>query len=778
MTVADSGRLLLWDHTPRYTFEPASFVWGQAGDGTNIRGIDYRGISAVSMGHPADIAVQGDTVAVADRGNNRVLLFDRNRVIAGNRTANVVLGQATMSGFVANRDQNSPSASTMASPSGIALDGTHLVVADSSNHRVLIWNRLPTRDGQPADIVLGQSDFASSRPNHGSDDRMPRDGLCDADAMGMFEPMGVATDGTHLYVADRVNNRVLVWNQWPNRAGQVADAVIGQSTLSDAVANRGRGTFVADPDGLNYPMGVTVEGDNLWIADTENNRVVRISDRLTRPRAVQWLGQSNGSTVGNFNVGAAGTYGVGTFYGYSPTATGVITPRAVALTSDKIYVTEAAVHRVHVFSRMNGSSLGVLGQRGATEQVANSGGIGAQSLSNPLGVAADSSRLWIADSQNARVVAHPLGAALGLDSRAQAVLGQQSFVQNGFNESSSARGAVVRGPRGIWQDDRDVLVADSDNHRVLRFAAPWTDRSVAIGVYGQPNDSLAIANRGGVPSAGSLNNPRGVFATESTVYVADTQNHRVLMFRRAVPAGDAVGVLGQADFVQVSRNRGGAVSARTLNAPEGIFADSTHLYVADSGNHRVLVWNTPTPTSGQPADAVLGQATFVGNEGNRGMSATSANAMLFPIGMLGISGALYVADSGNNRVLRFDRAPRPGEDLSASIVLGQASATSRQAAVLADNLELLAGPIALAQDGVNLFVLDRDIARVVLFPLGQARPQATSVLKLATLGSPLVRRPSGLTTARGPFFTTNLLVSDPSNDRVIVASPSLRAQQR
>ena len=34
-----------------------------------------------------------------------------------------------------------------------------LVVTDSENHRVLIWNALPTANGQPADLVLGQADM-------------------------------------------------------------------------------------------------------------------------------------------------------------------------------------------------------------------------------------------------------------------------------------------------------------------------------------------------------------------------------------------------------------------------------------------------------------------------------------------------------------------------------------------------------------------------------------------------------------------------------------------
>ena len=66
--------------------------------------------------------------------------------------ATLVLGQPTL------QSSNTPNctASTMATPLGIGLIGGALYVAAESDHRVLIWNNLPTHDGQAADRVLGQ----------------------------------------------------------------------------------------------------------------------------------------------------------------------------------------------------------------------------------------------------------------------------------------------------------------------------------------------------------------------------------------------------------------------------------------------------------------------------------------------------------------------------------------------------------------------------------------------------------------------------------------------
>jgi len=98
-------------------------------------------------------------------------------------------------------------------PMKIATDGERLVLADSSNNRVLIWNSIPTQINQPPDLVIGQKDLYSSQP-----------GLA-ADKLNW--PVGVATDGKHLLVADTENNRVLIWNEFPTQNGQPADLVLG-----------------------------------------------------------------------------------------------------------------------------------------------------------------------------------------------------------------------------------------------------------------------------------------------------------------------------------------------------------------------------------------------------------------------------------------------------------------------------------------------------------------------------------------------------------------------
>lgn len=769
LVAIDANRLLIWDRDPDYDFEPASRVVGQAGFASNERGVDYRGISANTLAAPSDVAVRGTTIAVADRANNRVLLY-RTADIGNSRVdATVVVGQPDMASYVPNLDQLTPSAARLSAPGGVALDGIRLIVADTENHRVLVWSTLPQQNGTPASLVLGQADFTGVRPNRGRADASPRDGRSDAAADGFFAPTGVASDGTRLFVADRANNRVLVWNTFPTQNGQPADAVLGQAAMNETRANRGNGGLAFVIDGFNLPTGITLATDTLWVSDTENNRVVAWNVAAGGPSTpTVVLGQPDGSSVTNPNYYPAGSPNQGLALSSFITGAGtIVRPRSVAVFAGRLYVSELESNRVHVFDAGSRAHLAVLGQSDVTTGAANAGGIRAASLAAPQGLATDGSRLYVADSGNHRISIFDLSAPLANGVAASAFLGQPSPVSNGFNLASAARGGVVRGPRGLHRDGNQIFVADSQNHRVLLNALPLVAGVPPMRVYGQPDDGLALPNSGGVASARSLNSPRGVFADSANLVIADTGNHRVLIFDCASTSPDARLVLGQADFTSSQGNRGGTAAAGTMLAPEGAWMHNGMLYVADTGNHRVLGWTSMPAQNGQAADFVLGQDNMTAAMPNRGQQTCSASTLAFPSGVRIVGGALYLADSGNNRVLRFATAPTSGA--AADGVIGQGDFKSRTSAATPTDFGRLGGPVALTDDGSFLYVLDRDLARIVAWRLDRGGGQADAIFGPTGGGSGLaVEAPGGLAAERTSAFTTRLYVSDTSGSRVLV----------
>src|SRR5206468_6569298 len=119
--------------------------------------------------------------------------------------ASVVLGQGDAYSSGANWRGES-------APWSLWSDGRRLVVADTSNNRVLIWNSIPTSSGKTPNVVLGQADFSTVTANTG--------GIGSAT---LNSPQGVTSDGTRLFVSDSGNNRVLIWNAVPTRSGTAAN---------------------------------------------------------------------------------------------------------------------------------------------------------------------------------------------------------------------------------------------------------------------------------------------------------------------------------------------------------------------------------------------------------------------------------------------------------------------------------------------------------------------------------------------------------------------------
>src|SRR5262249_31148775 len=88
-------------------------------------------------------------------------------------------------------------------------DGKRLFVADAGNDRVLVWNSIPTHNGQPADVVLGQPDQYSDVVTSTNDLFTPN--LAQSAADVTPTPISLAWDGVNLYVTDPSNYRILVF---------------------------------------------------------------------------------------------------------------------------------------------------------------------------------------------------------------------------------------------------------------------------------------------------------------------------------------------------------------------------------------------------------------------------------------------------------------------------------------------------------------------------------------------------------------------------------------
>jgi DNA-binding beta-propeller fold protein YncE len=252
-------------------------------------------------------------------------------------------------------------------------------------------------------------------------------------------------------------------------------------------------------------------------------------------------------------------------------------------------------------------------------------------------------------------------------------------------DSADARSLCHPGALAFDRDD-NLYVADLGNHRVLLFKDPLRD-GVADKVFGQPNFQAGDCNRGngfdaravglcfgyedGYPNSYFFGAGGLAVDTQGNLYVADSLNNRVLIFKDAARS-DTVpdAVLGQDGNFRTRLSGTGAkrFGGTRPDSPDSTFGPSSlaigprgELYVADSTNDRLLVFLNPLRDD--VADRVFGHPGFdipgvplASEFGPSPLPPPTAARLLRPTALaFDVEGNLYVADTFYNRVLVFDR---------------------------------------------------------------------------------------------------------------------------
>src|ERR1035438_5123459 len=232
------------------------------------------------------------------------------RGVAGDLWADVILGKPDFGEIVPNE----VTGGALFVPAGTIVDRSatpnRIYVYDGGNSRVLGFDHLGTCaggtkvgqnctansdcpgstcavvEGRGADLVLGQPSFSTSACNgDGAFQRFPTRApasattLCtmqeDQISVAEWIPIGnmFVDGGGNLYVPDSANNRVLRYNS-PFTTDRIADDVWGQADFTGNNCNRG--ASLPDAQSTCFPTGVALDsGGNLWVADFQNNRVLR-----------------------------------------------------------------------------------------------------------------------------------------------------------------------------------------------------------------------------------------------------------------------------------------------------------------------------------------------------------------------------------------------------------------------------------------------------------------------------------------------------------------------
>ncbi len=657
-------------------------------------------------------------------------------------------GQAKLANPATSAAPNLVEGRELSAPLAVAFSssGGAMYVADTNNNRVLAWlNPGGLTKGNKADKVIGQRDYYSTSSQGPGRDL----------SSGLSLPISVVVDGNgNLYVLDTGNNRVI---RYPNPFNQSSDPlsidlVIGQKTQSTGNApNEGQSkpaaktlAFTSGSSILRAAIALDAQG-NLWVADAGNNRVLR--------------------------------------FPASQLAAGTIEPAADLVLGQPDFVSNSASCTTNC-------------QRNFTV------------LRQPQSLAFDANgALYVADSY-ARVLYYQTPNS---GFPATKVLGVVPTASQGqpLPDDYSLGNSLQNAPLAVFTNGNAVFVADTLASRVVRFnsAAQYTPTDTAPSpqiqsVVGQPDLLSGKINHGLTePDATALSIPAsGAFDTAGNLWVADAGNNRMLSF----PADGAFNyssaniVVGQTDFPFNAPNliEGREVWIYNGGAPGGGIAvdkssDPPHLYIADTYNNRILGFRDARAVGTdvrslltQKADLVIGQPAgdlfrSMVNYPNGDKDLPTSTGLYQPVGVVvDDSGNLWVADSGNGRVLRF---PAPfsvaaGTDQTADLVLGQNGFNQKAQSATQSTMNTPYG-LALFPDG-QLAVSDAALNRVLVF----RKPFSNGQLAFAVVGqqnyasSGSSSSPAGLHTPRHVATDSSgrLYVCDSLNNRVVVYSANVQ----
>ncbi len=352
-----------------------------------------------------------------------------------------------------------------------------------------------------------------------------------------------------------------------------------------------------------------------------------------------------------------------------------------------VYISDSSNNRVLAYQYNTQLTAGsyadlILGQPDKFTTLPQGPGVGVYStgLNGPTGLAVDSAgNLYVADTGNNRILRYPkpFSQPAGFQFP-NMIIGQTSFSANGANTGGVTAGTMsLAGSRtGLAFDPAGNLwVTDTGNNRVLRFPV-----SVLTAGSNGPSANLAVPQATMVSSVAATQQtsltgilePIGVTFDPAGDMLVTDQLARVLVYPPGVSfSASATIILGIPSSSATT-----PVNNTALSGPVGVFANGTNIFVADSENHRIMVYPpvasiSTTGSAGSPAAInVLGQPNLTSGTANAGNPEPSSSSLDFPGDVAGSGTELFVADSGNNRVIVFP-LNAGGPSAIASRVVGQ-----------------------------------------------------------------------------------------------------------
>ncbi len=283
-----------------------------------------------------------------------------------------------------------------------------------------------------------------------------------------------------LFISDSNNNRILI----TDLDGFVKD-IIGTGS-----EGKNDGSFESVQ--FNKPQGLSLAGNKLYIADTENH-LIREADLNTR-------------TVRT--IAGTGEQARGFGSGGNALKTPISSPWDLVKIGGKIYIAIAGVQQVWVLDNNIVRPYAGSGREGRLD-----GTLLKSELAQPSGITTDGNKLYIADSETSSIRSIDLDEKNG---KVETIVGLDLFEFGDVD--GKAREVRLQHPIGILFNDGKLYVADTYNHKI-KIVDPQNATSKTFLGTGKPGK-----NDGNNPS---FYEPSGLAVTGDKLFIADTNNHSI-----------------------------------------------------------------------------------------------------------------------------------------------------------------------------------------------------------------------------------------------------------
>jgi len=653
-------------------------------------------------------------------------------------------------------------------PLGLTNDGTYLYVGDANNYRVVrinlgtgafdgwvgyVYRSTATSPTSPAQTA---GTYTTNWTTGGVTEARSTNGF------GQIYNLAIDTNTNNLYITDNQHRLTRIRTsdgrdmRWIGRAGtSPTGGVTGCSSTPIGGTNpgwclNGGGGRYGNTNGTFYTaLGMAVSATKLYVADANNFRIQRFD--LTAGSFDGWIGAGNIPATKwsrSFTSGASASRAGIDDYSFGDMTAAFA---GITMNTTQMFLSDVAWNRIKKYNRVDGSFGGYIGQilnsggfyptgpdecvgytSGMTPSWCTGGGrttsgAGIHGYSNPYNVAADSTYVYITNYSNHRVDRVRITDALYLGWLGQvgttptdgdpACLTTSSpnpapnWCIGGAATAGSTNGKF-NAPRVVYYDTAESVLYVIDNTSRLMKIDPSNGSFLAVTGGMTAGTGCTVTNNvaatwctdatgnSGTARYGGLNAPSGMATNSTHIFIADSSNHRLVRFDKTTgaPAGFIAKLTNSTNLN--TTGTGGACSGVTagyprvtpgwcwtttlgqtltnvagtdegaFNTPRGVWADETYAYVTDTLNNRIVRINASTgaftgwkgyiatTTGMSDADCIaagVGSVTPKWCTGGTSGPGRQLGAFDYPTGIFGDENYLYIHDGRNNRVVTIPK---------------------------------------------------------------------------------------------------------------------------